>query len=77
MRRHIKIYPKDNCNQLRTLPRSSNRFSFKEATVEDMELIINNLDTKKYTGYDRISPKLVVKFKDKIKLSFRILSPNV
>ena len=29
-----------------------------------MELIINNLDTKKSTGYDGISPKLVVKCKD-------------
>ena len=31
-----------------------------------MELVINNLDTKKSTGYDRISPKLVVKCKDAI-----------
>ena len=47
LRKRMQVYPNDNCNQLRTLPRNSNRFSFKAATVEDVELIINNLDTKK------------------------------
>ena len=46
LRKRMQVYPNDNCNQLRTLPRYSNRFSFKAATVEDVELIINNLDTK-------------------------------
>lgn len=66
LKRGIEICPGDNCNFLRTLSQSPNRFTIENISCSDVIRVILSMDINKSPGYDNISPKFVRECREEI-----------
>ena len=66
LKSEIDICHNDNCNTLRTLSQSPNRFVLKTSVLTMYLGLFLDMDTNKYPGDDNISPKFVRESREEI-----------